>query len=66
MSDGDGERVGFSGVPSRPRAGRVVRLVVLLLMLALAVGAIWFIDRGAMKSNGGTGVTTRAAVKTAG
>jgi hypothetical protein len=41
----------FSGEPSRPRAGRWVRVVVYLLLLGLACGAIWWIDRGAMLTN---------------
>jgi hypothetical protein len=39
------------GTPSRPRAGRALRILVYFLMLALACGAIWFIDRGAMMTN---------------
>jgi hypothetical protein len=66
MSDGTDERAGFAGAPSRPRAGRMARLLVLLLLLGLAVGAIWFIDRGAMMTNGKSGAATQAAVKTAG
>jgi hypothetical protein len=45
------DRVDFSGVPGRPRARRVARVVVLVLLLGLAVGAIWFIDRGATVNN---------------
>ena len=41
----------FSTPVSRPRARRVVRMVVYLLLLGLACGAIWFIDRGAMVNN---------------
>jgi hypothetical protein len=41
----------FSGVPSRPRAGRLLRVLVYLLLLAFACAAIWFIDRGAMLTN---------------
>ena len=37
--------------PSRPRAPRCLRIVVYLLLLALACAAIWWIDRGAMFTN---------------
>jgi hypothetical protein len=43
----------FGATPSPPRAGRGWRLVVYVLLLVLACGAIWFIDRGAMMTNGG-------------
>ena len=42
---------GFGKDVSRPRAGRWVRVIVYLLLLALACGAIWFIDRGATLTN---------------
>lgn len=41
----------FSALPSRPRAKRWARLLVYLLMLAIACAAIWWIDRGAMLTN---------------
>jgi len=37
----------FAAVPSAPKAGRLMRVVVFLLLLALAVAAIWWIDKGA-------------------
>jgi hypothetical protein len=42
---------GFSAIPSRSRAGRTARVLVYLLLLLFACGAIWWIDRGAMLSN---------------
>ncbi|HUO11036.1 MAG TPA: hypothetical protein VM008_22240 [Phycisphaerae bacterium] len=41
----------FSAIPSRPRAGRAARILVYLLLLGIACGAIWWIDRGAMLTN---------------
>ncbi len=52
----------FSASPSRPRARRAARLVLYVLLLLLACGAIWWIDRGAMLTNSVTIPTTRAAV----
>jgi len=37
----------FGATPSRPRAGRGGRLCVYLVLLLVALAAIWFIDRGA-------------------
>jgi hypothetical protein len=39
--------------PSPPRARRWARLLVYLILLALACGAIWLIDRGVMLTNVG-------------
>jgi hypothetical protein len=41
----------FSITPSRPRARRLARIAIYLLLLALASAAIWWIDRGAMLTN---------------
>jgi hypothetical protein len=41
----------FAATPSRPRAGRMLRIVAYVLLLALACAAIWWIDRGAMLTN---------------
>jgi hypothetical protein len=41
----------FSSVPSRPRAGGVWRFILLLLLVAIACGAIWWIDRGVALNN---------------
>jgi hypothetical protein len=41
----------FAAQPSAPRAGRLLRLMAYVLLLALACGAIWWIDRGAMLTN---------------
>ena len=38
-------------LPSRPRAGRWLRLLVYLLLLTLACGATWWIDQGRMLTN---------------
>jgi hypothetical protein len=38
--------------PSKPRVGRWGRAVVYLILLGLAVATIWWIDRGAMMTNG--------------
>jgi hypothetical protein len=40
-----------AGTPSRPRAPLWARVIVYLLMLALAAASIWWIDRGAMLTN---------------
>ncbi|HVT79725.1 MAG TPA: hypothetical protein VHM90_03635 [Phycisphaerae bacterium] len=45
------ERLNADSNPSPPRAGRVWRLIVFVLLLALACAAIWWIDRGVMLSN---------------
>jgi hypothetical protein len=37
--------------PSPPRAGRLWRILVYVLMLAIACGAIWWIDRGVAMTN---------------
>jgi hypothetical protein len=57
MADVRRVRPDFGAVPTRPRGGRWGRFVVYVLLLALACGAIWWIDRGAMLSNG-NGATT--------
>jgi len=44
----------FAGEPSPPRAPLAVRMLVYLLLLALAGAAIWWIDRGAAMTNGHT------------
>jgi hypothetical protein len=44
-------RPDFSGVPSYPRAPRWARILVYVVLLAIAFGAIWWIDRGAMLTN---------------
>ena len=41
----------FTAAPSAPRTGRWARLLVYVLLLAVAVAAIWWIDRGAWFTN---------------
>ncbi|HVX84823.1 MAG TPA: hypothetical protein VH253_08410 [Phycisphaerae bacterium] len=53
--------VDFGRRGSRPRAGRAARVIVYLILLALACGSIWWIDRGAMLTNVRSGAATRAA-----
>ncbi|HEY4328735.1 MAG TPA: hypothetical protein VGN88_03295 [Phycisphaerae bacterium] len=43
----------FSAVPSPPRSGRLLRIIMYALLLAIACAAIWWIDRGAMLTNSG-------------
>jgi hypothetical protein len=40
-----------SSTPSRPRAAGIWRFVLFLVLLAVACGAIWWIDRGVNLSN---------------
>jgi hypothetical protein len=41
----------YSDCPSAPRAPRLARFGMCLLLLGIAVAAIWWIDRGAMLTN---------------
>jgi hypothetical protein len=50
-ADQSREVMDFGAAPSRPRAGRLWRVLVYLLLLGLACAAIWWIDRGAMMTN---------------
>jgi len=51
VSDSTSPPLDFSAQPSSPRANRVVRVIVYLLLLALACAAIYWIDRGALLTN---------------
>jgi hypothetical protein len=51
MAEDQRETAAFGAGASTPRARRAARLVMYMLLLALACGAIWWIDRGAMLTN---------------
>ena len=45
------EKPDFSGVPSPPRAAGFWRFLLFVLLVALACGVIWWIDRGVALNN---------------